>query len=301
MSIKRTSLASIKKKELLFIWICLIPLLIGIVLFLLVPIIVGFILSLTDYNGFSSLSFVGLKNYVEIFTEDMVFYKSIGITFYFAIGSVVLGTIFSLAMAMLLNRKMPMRGFWRAVFYIPCVIPGMAIVILWGWMYNVDFGLFNLALRTLGIPRSMWVYGEFSAIPSLWLMGMWTCGNLIIIFLAGLQNVPEVYYEAAEIDGANWVQRFMYITLPMMSPILFYNFLLGMIGGIQAFTPAYALTQGGPNNATLFTVFLIWRDAFSYYRFGYASAISFVFFIIIGIFTILIFKSSNKWVFYEGK
>jgi multiple sugar transport system permease protein len=202
---------------------------------------------------------------------------------------------------MLLNRKMPMRGFWRAVFYMPCIMPGMAVAILWGWMYNVDFGLFNMMLRSLGISRSLWIAGEATAIPSMWLMGLWTCGNLVIIFLAGLQNVPQVYHEAAEIDGAGTFLRFIHITIPMMTPIIFYNFLMSVIGSMQAFTQAFVLTSGGPNNATLFTVFLIYREGFRNNNFGYASAISFIFFLIIGLLTLIIFKVSNNWIFYEGK
>jgi multiple sugar transport system permease protein len=298
---KRASLRSIKKKETAFAYVCLLPVLTGIVFCVLVPVIAVLVISFTEYTGLSSPKFVGIRNYVNIFTKDHFFYKSILVTLYYSGGAVAGGIVFSLFLAMLLNRKIPFRGFWRSLFYMPCIMPGMAVAILWGWMFNVDFGLFNLILRSLGIPRSMWVYGEATAVPSMWLIGIWTSGNLVIIFLAGLQNVPRVYHEAAEIDGANGFLRFIHITIPMMTPIIFYNFLMSMIGAMQAFTQAFVITNGGPNNATLFTVFLIFREGFRNNNFGYAGAISFVFFLLIGLITLIIFKTSDRWIFYEGK
>jgi multiple sugar transport system permease protein len=298
---KKESIRSLKKREITLAYICLLPVLTGIVFFVIIPVIAGLILSFTDYSVLSDARFIGLQNYIDIFTTDKYFFKSIGVTFYNAIGSVIVGTVAALFLAMLLNARIPLRGFWRSVYYLPCVMPAMAVSILWGWMFNVDFGLFNLILRSLGLPRSLWLAGEITVMPSLWIMGLWCSGGGIIIFLAGLQNVPKVFYEAAEIDGASRVSRFVHITIPMMSPVIFYNFLLSMIGAMQAFTQAYVLTGGGPNNATLFTVFLIYREGFRQNRFGYANAVSFLFFIIVGLMTALIFKTSNKWIFYEGK
>jgi multiple sugar transport system permease protein len=299
--VKKDSIRSIKRKETLFAYICLLPALIGLVVFIIIPIIAGLIISFTEYTIFRPPAFVGLRNYVNIFVNDNFFYKSIGVSFYYAIGSVCFGIVFSLLLASLLNKRIPFRGLWRSLFYMPSVIPGMATAILWGWMYHLDFGLFNFILRSLGLPRFQWIHSEATVIPALWLMGLWTCGGTVIIFLAGLQNVPKVFYEAAEIDGAGSFQRFIHVTFPLMSPIIFYNFLLGMIGGLQVFTQAYALTGGGPNNASLFIVFLIWREGFGKNNFGYAGAISFVFFIIVGLITILIFRTQDKWVFYHGK
>jgi multiple sugar transport system permease protein len=298
--IKRGSIRSIKRRETFFVYICLLPVLAGLAIFVL-SLLAAFAISFMDYSALKPPVFIGLKNYVDVFTKDFYFYKSLAVTFYNAIGTVAGGTIFSLFIAVLLNKKIPFRGFWRSVFYLPCVMPGMAVAILWGWLYNVDFGLFNFILRSLGLPRSLWIYGEATAIPSMWLMGFWTSGNLVIIFLAGLQTVPTVYYEAAEIDGAGSFLQFVHITIPIMSPIIFYNCLLGMIGAMQAFTSAYVLTGGGPNNATLFTVFLVYIEGFGKNRFGYAGAISFIFFIIVSLLTLLIFRTSSKWIFYEVK
>ncbi|MDR3174507.1 MAG: sugar ABC transporter permease [Treponema sp.] len=297
----KKGIRSLKKREALLAWVYLLPVLMGITFCVFIPVIAALVISFTEWTGLKPPTFTGFQNYINIFTKDYFFYKSVLVTLYYALGAVILGIVYSFMLAMLLNRKIPIRGFWRSVYYLPCVIPGMAVAILWGWMYNVDFGLFNLILRMLGIPRSMWIFGERTAIPSMWLMGIWTSGNLVIIFLAGLQNVPQVYHEAAEIDGANAFRRFIHITIPMMTPIIFYNFLMSVIGSMQAFTQAFVLTSGGPNNATLFTVFLIYREGFRNNNFGYAGAISFVFFIIIGLITALIFKTSNGLIFYEGK
>ena len=301
MERKKESIRSIKKRETLLAYICLAPVLCGITFCVLIPVIAAFVISFTNWTALSRPVFVGFQNYINIFTRDRFFLKSLAVTFYYAGGAVVLGIIFSFSLAMLMNRKMPARGFFRSIFYMPCIMPAMAIVILWGWMYNVDFGLFNMILRAIGIPRSMWLFGERTAVPSMWLIALWTCGNLLIIFHAGLQNVPRVYHEAAEIDGANSFHRFIHITVPMMSPIIFYNSLMTLIGSMQAFTQAFVLTSGGPNNATLFTVYLIWREGFQNNNFGYANAIAFIFFIIIGLITLVIFKTSDKWIFYEGK
>jgi multiple sugar transport system permease protein len=292
---------TIRQRETALAYICLIPVLCGIVFCVLLPVIAAFILSFTEYTALKPPRFVGITNYVNLFIKDRFFFKSLGVTFYYAFGAVILGVVYSFCIALLLNRPMPLRGFWRSVYYVPCIMPGVAIAILWGWMYNVDFGLFNLILRSIGLKKAMWISGEKTVIPSMWLMALWTCGNLVIIFLAGLQNVPKVYHEAAEIDGAGNFLRFIHITIPMMTPIIFFNFLMSMIGSMQAFTQAFILTSGGPNNATLFTVYLIFREGFKNNNFGYASAIAFVFFLIIGSLTVLIFKSSNSWVYYEGK
>jgi multiple sugar transport system permease protein len=298
---KKQSIRSIKKRETMLAYACLAPVLCGITFCVLLPVIAALVISFTDWNVLSKPSFVGFQNYINLFTGDRFFLKSLAVTFYYASGSVITGIVFSFSLAMLMNRKIPMRGFWRSLFYMPYIMPGMAVAILWGWMLNVDFGLFNLVLRSIGIPRSMWLYGEATAVPSMWLIGLWTCGNLMIIFLAGLQNVPTVYHEAAEIDGASGFKRFIHITVPMMSPIIFYNSLMSLIGSMQAFTQAFVLTSGGPNNATLFTVFLIYREGFKNNNFVYSSAIAFIFFIIIGLVTLVIFKTSNKFIFYEGK
>ena len=201
---------------------------------------------------------------------------------------------------MLLNRKFRARGFFRAVFYLPYVLPAMAVYLGWSWLYDNTHGLFNYLLGAIGAPKSYFLADSKLAVPSLALIAVWLSGNLIVIFLAGLQNVPRVYHEAAEIDGANGLQRFWYVTLPCMTPIIFYNLLMALITNMQVVTPALALTSGGPGNATCFMNYLMYRYAFIDRRLGYACAISAVFFLLIGVFTLILFATSKSWIFYEG-
>lgn len=208
--------------------------------------------------------------------------------------------IYSLMIALLLNRKMPARGFWRAVFYLPYILPSVAIYIGWSWLYESNFGLFNYILSELGLKKISFLADSRYVIPSLALIAVWTSGNLIVIFLAGLQNVPQVYHEAAQIDGANSWHRFINITVPYMTPIIFYNLLMSLITNMQVVVPALTLTNGGPGTASMFMSYLMYRYAFRNNQIGYSCAISFIFFIIISIFTALLFATSKSWIFYEG-
>lgn len=288
------------RKEQRTAYLCLIPAFIGLVVLTYVPLIAVFVISFFKWKGISSPSFNGIQNYIQLFTVDPYFKDSIIVTVYFSILAVAGSMIYSLIVAMLLNRKIPARGFWRAVFYLPYVLPSAAVYIGWSWLYETNFGLFNYILKQLGIEGIMFLSDSTYVVPSLALIAVWLSGNLIVIFLAGLQNVPRVYHEAAEIDGANAFQRFIHVTLPSMTPIIFYNLLMALITNMQVVTPALALTSGGPGNSSMFITYLMYRYAFKSNQIGYACAISFVFFIIIAIFTGLLFKSSGKWVFYEG-
>ena len=180
-------------------------------------------------------------------------------------------------------------------------MPAIGVTILWSWIYNADFGLMNSFTSLFGASKSLWIYGEKTAITSLWIMAVWASGNYIIIFLAGLQGVPQSLVEAVAIDGGNAFHKLIYVTIPMVTPTIFFNFLMGMINHLQNFIPVYAITQGGPNNATLFTVYYLVREAFTRNNFGYASAIAVVFFVVISIITAIIFVTSKKWVYYGGE
>jgi multiple sugar transport system permease protein len=208
--------------------------------------------------------------------------------------------IYSLAVAILLNRKIPARGFFRSVFYLPYILPAIAVYIGWSWLYESNFGLFNYLLSAIGINKVAFIADPRLVVPSLSAIAVWQSGNLIVIFLAGLQNVPRTYYEAAEIDGANVWRCFLHITIPCMSPIIFYNLLMALVTNLQVVTPALALTSGGPGNSSMFLTYLMYRYGFRSFNLGYASAISFVFFIIIAVITGVIFATSKEWVFYEG-
>ena len=184
------------------------------------------------------------------------------------------------------------------VFYIPSIVPAVASCLLWMWMFNPDFGLFNAVLKLLGLPTSKWIYAEGSAVPSLILMSAWACGAPMVIYLSGLANVPPTLLEAVDIDGGGAWTKFVHITLPMISPVLFYNTLMGIIAGFMTFTNSYVMTEGGPNNATLFVNYLIYRDAFQYNEFGYASALAWIVFLVLAVCTLVIFRFFGRKVYY---
>lgn len=281
-------------------YLCLIPALIGLIFITYLPLLGVFGISFFKWKGVGEPVFNGIANYIRLFTTDPYFKDSIKVTVYFAVLAVVGSMIYSLVVAMLLNRKIPARGLFRAVFYLPYILPAVAVYIGWSWLYESNFGLFNYILSQIGINKVMFIADSKLVVPSLALIAVWLSGNLIVIFLAGLQNVPRVYHEAAEIDGANSWQRFWNVTMPCMTPIIFYNLLMSLITNMQVVTPALALTNGGPGNSSMFMTYLMYRYAFQSQQLGYACAISFVFFILIAIFTGLLFASSKSWIFYEG-
>lgn len=278
----------------------MLPSIIGLIVLTYVPLVVVFGLSLFKWEGVGVPEWTGLGNYIKLFTTDPYFKDSIKVTLYFALLAVAGSMIYSLVVALLLNRKIPARGFFRAVFYLPYVLPAMAVYIGWNWLYETNYGLFNSILAKLGIQRVMFLSSSELVVPSLALIAVWLSGNLIVIFLAGLQNVPRVYHEAAEIDGANSWQRFWHITIPCMTPIIFYNLLMAIITNLQVVTPALAVTQGGPGNSSRFISYVMYQYAFRSGKISYACAISFVSFLLIGIFTLILFISSKTWMFEMG-
>ncbi|WP_265525117.1 carbohydrate ABC transporter permease [Paenibacillus sp. JDR-2] len=255
---------------------------------------------MTNWTGLKNPEFIGFDNYVKLFTTDPYIKDSIIATIYFAVLSVIGSMIYSLFVALLLNRKIPARGFFRAVFYVPYVLPAAAIYVGWSWLYEGNFGFFNYLLSELGLKKILFIADSTYVVPSLSLISVWLAGNLIVIFLAGLQNVPVVYHEAAEMDGANGWQRFRHITLPCMTPIIFYNLLMSLIANLQVVTPALSLTNGGPGNSSRFMTYLMYDQAFVNYKLGYACATTFIIFAILAAFTIVLFKTSNKWIYNEG-
>lgn len=281
-------------------YICLIPAFLGLIFLTYAPLAGVLGISLTNWTGLKKPEFVGLDNYVKLFTTDPYIMDSIVATIYFALLSVVGSMIYSLFIAMLLNRKVPARGFFRAVFYVPFVLPAVAIYVGWSWLYEANFGFFNYLLSEAGLHKVLFIADSNYVVPSLSLISVWLAGNLIVIFLAGLQNVPSVYHEAAEMDGASGWKRFKHITLPCMTPIIFYNLLLSLIANLQVVTPALSLTNGGPGNASRFMTYLMYDQAFVNYKLGYASATTFLIFAILAVFTLVLFKTSNRWIFSEG-
>lgn len=281
-------------------YILLFPSIIGLVFITYIPLIAVFGLSLFSWSGINDPKFVGIANYVRLFTKDPYFYDSIKATVSYALMSVLGGIVYSMFIALLLNRKIPARGFFRAAFYLPYVLPAMAVYLGWSWLYDYNHGFFNHLVTLLNGKRIMFINSTQNVTASLALIAVWLSGNLIVIFLAGLQNVPQTYHEAAEIDGANAWHRFFKITIPCMTPIVFYNLLMSLVTNMQVITPALALTSGGPGNSTTFISYLLYRYAFINNKVGYAGAIAAVFFVLIAAFTGVLFATSKSWIFYMG-
>ena len=281
-------------------YICMLPSIIGLICITYLPMIASFALSLFSWNGLGDMKFIGLDNYVKLFTNDAKFYGSLLSTLKYAGLSVLGCMIFSLVVAMLLNRKIPARGFFRGVFYLPYVLPAMAVYLGWKWLFDYNYGFFNYVITLAGGSRVKFLDDSLMVTPSLALIAVWLSGNLTVIFLAGLQNVPRVYHEAAEVDGANGFQRLIHITIPCMTPIIFYNLLMSLVTNLQVITPALSLTKGGPGTGSYYMCYMLYNKAFNSHQYGYGSTIAVILFILIAIFTAILFSTSNGWIFYEG-
>jgi multiple sugar transport system permease protein len=297
----KTSTENKRKKEAVAAYCYLFPSFIGLIFLTYIPLLALFVISFFNWRGLSEPTFAGFDNYVRMFTLDPLFWNSIRVTAIFACLAVAGSLTYSMIIALLMNRKLPARGLFRALFYLPYVLPAAAVYIGWSWLYEPNNGFFNYILNQIGINNVLFLNDSRMVTPSLALIAVWLSGNLIVIFLAGLQNVPTVYHEAAQIDGANVFQRFINVTLPCMTPIIFYNLLMSLITNMQIVTPALALTQGGPSGGSMFISYIIYHNAFRNNQIGYASALAFVFFIIIAIFTSILFLTSKGWIFYEGE
>lgn len=276
------------------------PAIIGFLLFTLVPMIASLGFSLTDWNIGGSFSFIGLENYKTMLTEDKLFSKSLFVTIYYTLGSVPLVMAGAFFIAMLLNQKVKGLSIFRTIFYLPVLVPSVANTMLWLWMFNPDFGLLNTILGSVGISGQQWIYSESTSIPSFMLMSTWGLGNAAVIFLAGLQGVPAHLYEAVEVDGGGPFRKLWHVTIPMMTPTIFFNLVMALINTFQVFNEAYIMTEGGPNNSTLFYVYYLFRTAFKDSQMGYACALAWGLFLIILFLSSLVFLTSKKWVYYEG-
>jgi multiple sugar transport system permease protein len=275
------------------------PWLIGFFAFTVGPMLASGYLSLTKYSGFGPVRWVGLENYTKLFRDDL-FYTSVYNTAYYAFLGVPAQLLVALVLAAILNTKVPYVNAFRTAYYVPTVVPSVANVFLWVWILNYDFGLINSLLRLVGIPPVNWLWNTRIVKPALILMSLWRVGQQMVIFLAALQGVPEELLEAASIDGANGLQRFLRITIPMISPVIFLNLVIGIIGSFQTFTVALIATNGGPVNATLFYVLYIYRQGFESFNMGYASGLAWILFLIILALTGIQFSLSSRWVYYES-
>lgn len=287
------------KGDNMYFYLFISPWLIGFIVFALYPILASLYYSFTDYDIISSPHFIGLDNYKELF-EDELFYKSIVVTLKYTLISVPLGLFLSLIFAMLINMKIPARGFFRTAMYFPSMVSGVSMSLLWFWIFNPEVGVFNYILSWFGVKGPAWFLDENFAIWALIIMTFWGVGAGMIIFLAGLQGVPSSLLEAAKLDGAGRWKTFWNVTFPMISPVFLFQLIMSVIESFQVFTQAYVMTQGGPNYSTRFYVYNVYVSAFKDFRLGYASAMAWLLLLAILIITVIIMKSSNRFVYYEG-
>ncbi len=281
-------------------WLFASPWIIGFFLWTLGPMLASLFYAFTNWDLITTPTYVGLANFTTMFNDALV-WQSLQVTTVYALVSVPLHIVFGMVLALLLNAGVRGQRFYRTAFYLPSVLSGVAVALLWRWLFSTEFGLFNLLLSYVGITGPSWLGDPKWAMPSLILMSLWGVGAGVIIYLASLQGIPTDLYEAAEVDGATAWTKFWRITLPMMTPVLFFQLVTGFIVALQVFTQAFIMTSGGPNNATLFYLLYLYRNAFEYFRMGYASALAWVLFIYILVLTLLLYWSSNRWVYYEGE
>lgn len=278
-----------------------LPFIIGFFVFLLVPMGISLYYSFCDYNILSPAKFIGLSNYVKMFTGDEVFWKSFRATMYFALVSVPLRLVFALMVAMILVKPTKLTGFYRAAYYLPSIIGGsVAVAILWKRMFATD-GVVNSVLGAFGIDTKMaWLGNTKTAIWTLILLAVWQFGSSMLIFLSALKQIPKDLYEAAEVDGANKFVKFFRVTLPLLTPTIFFNLVMQMINGFLAFTQSLIITQGKPMDTTLFYAVYMYQQSFQFNNAGYASAMAWMMLLMIGTFTLVLFKTKKYWVYDQG-
>ncbi|NPV09199.1 MAG: sugar ABC transporter permease [Anaerolineae bacterium] len=294
-------MSSSARREELEGYLCISPWLLGLLIFTIGPILASLYLSFTEYEVVKPPVFTGLANYVMLARDDL-FWQSLKVTSIYTFVSVPLRITLSFAIALLMNQQVKFLGLFRTAYYMPNLVPAVASAILWVWIFQPQFGLLNGFLRGMGIENPPpWLGSTKWALPSLILMSLWGVGGPMLIYLAGLQGIPTEMYEAAEIDGAGRVSRFRHVTLPQMSPVVFFNLIMSIIGSFQVFAAGYIMTGGGPRYATYFYVLYLYNNAFSFFRMGYASALAWILAIIILFFTVLVFRSSAAWVYYSGE
>ena len=275
------------------------PWVVGFTLFEFGPLIASLGISLFQWDLIQAPSWIGLDNYLELFSDDPLFWQSLKVTSVYSLFSVPIGLLFALLLALLLNQPLPGIAFFRTVFYLPAVVSGVAVAMLWIWVFNGEFGIVNYLLGIVGIEGPNWFFDKSWVMPAFILMSLWGIGGSMIIFLAGLQGVPQELYDAAEVDGAGRLRQFQHVTWPLLTPVIFFNLIIGIITSFQTFTNSYVITEGGPANATLFYVLYLYNNGFKFFRMGKAATMAWILFVIILALTIMVLRSSRIWVFYE--
>lgn len=276
------------------------PWLVGFLVFTVGPLLASFFYSFTDYDVIQPPAWVGLTNYVNLFRNDALFWTSLWNTLVYTVLSVPLGVVFGLIVALLLNQRVRGIAVLRSVYYLPSVMPAVATSILWLWLLDPHTGIINGLLRLVGGPQPGWLSDPSWSKPALVLMSLWGFGTSMVIYLAGLQNIPTELYEAAMLDGADDRRKFWHVTLPMLSPVILFNVIIGTINSFQVFTAAYIMTNGGPVNSTLFYVLYLFNQAFSYFHMGVAAAMAWLLFLLVAAVAFLQFRVIGRRVYYEG-
>jgi multiple sugar transport system permease protein len=295
---RRPKMSARRKKEAFFFWLFISPWLIGFVGFLLGPMIASVYISLTEWDSFTPPEWVGLENYKEALTEDPVFWKALWNTFYYAAISVPLGLVIGTWLANLLNKRVQGRKLFRTFIYLPTLVPLVATAMVFK-MVLAPSGPLNDLLGWFGISGPDWLLDETWVKPALIVLSAWGAGGATVLLLSAMNGIPRELYEAAEIDGAGSFRQFWSVTFPQITPVIFFNLIMGLIGSFQIFSQVYILTAGGPDNASQMMVPLLFEEAFGFYHFGYASAVAWLLFVVIMLFTAVAFRTSRKWVFYE--
>jgi len=295
---RRLSLEAIEER---WFYVFISPWLIGFVLWTAGPMVASVILSFTRYEIVLPPQWIGFDNFVTMFTKDPLFWKALKVTLHYTILSVPLSVVFAVLIALLLNQKLPGLSIWRTVYYLPSITSGVAVALMWSWVFHPNFGLVNSVLWMLfKIQGPKWLLDEAWVIPTFVIMGLWGFGGPMLIYLAAMQGIPTELYESAELDGANIFQKIRHITIPLITPVIFFNMVMNIIGSFQVFTNAFIITAGGPNYASYFYLLHLYSNGFQYFRMGYASALALVLFAIIMACTYIAFRTSRYWVYYEA-
>lgn len=304
MALFRKRQRKLAQQEAVWAYAFISPWIIGFLTFTAGPMLASLYFSLTKYNIIDPPTWIGINNFKRLLLQDPLFWHSLKVTIYYAALALPLQLVLGFFLAVLLNQKIPLVNVWRTIYFLPSVIAGVAVAILWVRIFNPRVGLLNPLLEQLfGIKGPGWLHDPDWSVPALVIMSLWSVGGGMILYLAGLQGIPTTLYEAATLDGANRLQKFWHVTIPMMTPVIFYNLVLGLITAFQYFTEVYVATsgEGGPVRSTLFYNLYLYQNAFKFFDMGYASALAWVLFLIVLALTILIFRSSAFWVFYEGE
>lgn len=288
-----------ERRELMYAMIFISPWIIGFLGLMGLPVALSLYYSFSDYSVLNPPAFVGAQNYLDLYYDE-VFWISLYNTLIFAAVALPLSTVLALGLAILLNSKIPLRGVFRTIFFLPSLVPLVAVAVLWQEVLNTEYGIVNWLLSYLGFGKVDWLGDPDLSKPALVLTGFWSVGHAVVIYLAGLQEVPRSMYEAARVDGANYWQQFFNVTLPLISPVVYFNVMMGIIGVLQIFALPYVMTQGGPGRSTLFYTMYLFDNAFVYLKMGYASAMAWVLFLIIALLTYTAHVLSKDKVHYGG-